>query len=116
MKKVIRQIVYCDDCGTLIDNLSAVESFFGISTGRKKYLGIFIHHRLTDGGHFELIDITDGISRGFYSVGEIKFENYASTTLTMLEKRVSEMIGSQFILLNADENLLMLSELIDGEC
>ena len=116
MKKVIRQIVYRDDCGTLIDNLSAIESFFGISTSGKKYLGVFIHHRLTNGGHFELIDITDGISCGFYSVGEIKFENYATATLTMLEQRVSEMIGSQFILLSADENLLMLSELIDEEC
>lgn len=114
MKKVIRQVVYCDDCGTLVDNLSAVESFFGTCTNGRKYFGVFIHDMTN--GHFELIDCTNGIFSGFYSVGEIKFENYASATLAVLEQKVSEMVCSPFTLSSADEDLSILFELFNEEC
>lgn len=114
MKQIIRQVAYCDNCGTLIDNLSAIESFYGKCVNGREYLGVFIHG-LTDKQHFELIDCSNGISDGFYSVGEIRFENYASATLAMLEQKVSEMVSSPFTLSAVDENLSILFELLNEE-
>ena len=111
IKKV--ELNYQKSDGTIVSNLSAVESFRG-HTDDRYYVGAYIHTDDGDDGAFHLFEVC--FLENMFQVAEFKYDNYFTATLIDLENTCRSYTASTFTLDEAADNLSIFLHYLENGC
>ena len=112
IKKV--ELNYRRNDGTIVSNLSAVESFGGHTAYGKYFVGAYIHNANNDSGAFHLFEVR--FVENMFQVAEFKYDNYNTATLTDLENTCRTLTDSTFTLDEAADNLSIFLHYLKNGC
>lgn len=112
IKKV--ELNYRRNDGTIVSNLSAVESFGGHTAYGKYFVGAYIHTVEDDSGAFHLFEVR--FVGDMFQVAEFKYDNYITATLTDLENTCRTFTNSTFTLDEAADNLSIFLHYLENGC
>ena len=111
IKKV--ELNYRRNDGTIVSNLSAVESFRG-HTDDRYYVGTYIHTDDGNDGAFHLFEVC--FLENMLQVAEFKYDNYLTATLLDLENTCRAYTDSTFTLDEAADNLSIFLHYLENGC
>ena len=112
IKKV--ELNYRRHDGTIVSNLSAVESFGGHTADGRYFVGAYIHNANNDSGAFHLFEVH--FLKNMFQVAEFKYDNYVATTLINLENTCRTLTDSTFILDEAADDLSIFLHYLENGC
>lgn len=112
IKKV--ELNYRRNDGTIVSNLSAVESFRGHTACGDYFVGAYIHNANNDSGAFHLFEVR--FVENMFQVAEFKYDNYLTATLNDLENTCRSFTDSTFILDEAADNLSIFLHYLENGC
>ena len=115
MSEIIKRVelTYRRNDGTIVSNLSAVESFRG-HTDDRYYVGAYIHTDDGDYGAFHLFEVC--FLENMLQVAEFKYDDYIATTLIDLENTCRTYTDSTFTLDEAADNLSIFFHYLENGC
>ncbi len=115
MSEIIKRVElsYQKSDGTIVSNLSAVESFHG-HTDDRHFVGAYIHTAKGDSGAFHLFEVC--FLENMFQVAEFKYDNYITTTLTDLERTCCNFTDHTFVLDEASDNLSIFLHYLENGC
>lgn len=116
MSEIIKRIElsYQRSDGTLVSNLSAVESFRGHTANGKHFVGVYIHTTQNDSGAFHLFEVC--FLENMFQLAEFKFENYIAATLNDLEHMCRVYTDPTFTLDEAADDLSIFFKYLENGC
>lgn len=116
MSEIIKKVElnYQRSDGTLVSNLSAVESFRGHTASGKYFVGAFIHTAADDSGAFHLFEIC--FLENMFQLAEFKFANYIAATLLDLERMCRTYTDVTFVLDEVADNLSIFLHYLENGC
>lgn len=116
MSEVIKkfELTYQKSDGTIVSNLSAVESFRGHDANGRYFVGVFIHTVKNDSGAFHLFEVC--FLENMFQIAEFKFENYITATLLDLERVCRTYTDGVFILDEVADDLSIFSKYLENGC
>ena len=112
IKKV--ELNYRRNDGTIVSNLSTVESFGGHTAYGNYFVGAYIHTVKDDSGAFHLFEVR--FVGDIFQVAEFKYDNYITATLTDLENTCRTFTDSTFTLDEAADNLSIFLHYLENGC
>ena len=112
IKKV--ELNYRRNDGTIVSNLSALESFGGHTADGRYFVGAYIHTAGNDSGAFHLFEVC--FLENMFQVAEFKYDNYLTATLTDLENTCRSYTDSTFLLDEAADNLSIFFHYLEYGC
>ena len=114
MSEIIKRVElsYQKSDGTIVSNLSAVESFHG-HTDDRHFIGAYIHTTEIDGA-FHLFEVC--FLENMFQVAEFQYDNYLTATLTDLENTCRAFTDSTFVLDEAADNLSIFLHYLENGC
>ena len=115
MSEIIKRVElnYQKSDGTIVSNLSEVESFHGHNDDRH-FVGAYIHTKDGDSGAFHLFEVC--FLENMFQVAEFKYDNYITTTLIDLENTCRAFTDSTFALDEAADNLSIFLHYLENGC
>lgn len=117
MSKVIKEtkieLYYKEECGNLVSNLSAIESFCGHTKCGGRYVGIYIHKDYDEnGGAFHVFESMFPIE--FSEITCFRYADYSKMTLLDLENTLKENIDPTFTLDEVADDLSIFVRFLNG--
>ena len=116
MSEIIKKVElnYRRNDGTIVSNLSAVESFGGHTAYGKYFVGAYIHTVEDDSGAFHLFEVR--FVEDMFQVAEFKYDDYMSTTLVELENTCRAYTDSTFTLDEVADDLSIFLKYLENGC
>lgn len=118
MSEIIKKVElnYQKSDGTIVSNLSAVESFRGHTASGRHFVGAYIHTTEidSDSGAFHLFEVC--FLENMFQVAEFKYDNYITTTLIDLQNTCRAFTDSTFVLDEAADNLSIFLHYLENGC
>lgn len=116
MSEIIKKVElnYRRNDGTIVSNLSAVESFRGHTAGGRYFVGAYIHTKENDSGAFHLFEVF--FLENMFQIAEFKYDNYVQATLLDLENTCSTFTDSTFTLDEVADNLSIFLHYLENGC
>lgn len=111
IKKV--ELDYQKSDGTIVSNLSAVESFGGYTADGRYFVGAYIHTTEIDGA-FHLFEVC--FLENMFEVAEFKYDDYITATLIDLQNTCRAYTDSTFTLDEAADNLSIFLHYLENGC
>ena len=112
IKKV--ELNYQKSDGTIVSNLSTVESFRGHTASGRHFVGAYIHTDDGNDGAFHLFEVC--FLENMFQVAEFKYDNYLTATLIDLQNTCRAFTDSTFILDEAADNLSIFLHYLENGC
>ena len=116
MSEIIKKVElnYRRNDGTIVSNLSALESFRGHTAGGRHFVGAYIHTKENDSGAFHLFEVF--FLENMFQIAEFKYDNYVQATLIDLENTCRTFTDSTFTLDEAADNLSIFLHYLENGC
>lgn len=116
MSEIIKKVElnYRRNDGTLVSNLSAVESFRGHTSNGRYFVGAYIHTKENYSGAFHLFEVC--FLENMFEVAVFKYDDYITTTLVDLENTCRAFTDHTFTLDEATDNLSIFLHYLENGC